>query len=319
MSCAALNPMPETARFRRDPSVVMRLARLGSAHPTRLSFLRTLLRRVSREGWRIDRPVFAIDAKGVGRAVYAAQGPERTYSLVCFAHDLPDHMRSDRVIATALLSLAEIEALGLKAARGAGFSWGMAEEAAMAVRWLAAHGLPGPALLLRHLEAVDRRPWAEIAPVIQGRVWRTAGGGALCPIAAGAAMADRATLVEGPGLGAITLEQVADPGLLLPFAASAATALDQPLRVAWDGFSAVVGAAGVALETGETGFLETTAARVVVVAPAEPRTAWRQAEAAPRLVPLPIWQGLDRFAFRTYVPASEASRAGAGASTSDND
>jgi hypothetical protein len=101
MSCAALNPMPETARFRRDPSVVMRLARLGSAHPTRLSFLRALLRRLSREGWRFDRPVFTIDAKGVGRAVYTAEGPERTYSLVCFAHDLPDHMRSDRVIATA--------------------------------------------------------------------------------------------------------------------------------------------------------------------------------------------------------------------------
>ena len=101
MSCASLNPMPETAQFRRDPSAVMRLARLGSAHQTRLSFLRTLLRRLSREGWRIDRPVFAIDARGVGRAVYRATGPERTYSLVCFAHDLPDHMRSDRVIATA--------------------------------------------------------------------------------------------------------------------------------------------------------------------------------------------------------------------------
>jgi len=101
MSCASLNPMPETARFRRDPSVVMRLARLGSAHPTRLSFLRTLLRRLRREGWRIDRPVFAIDDRGVGRAVYRATGPERSYSLVCFAHDLPDHMRSDRVIATA--------------------------------------------------------------------------------------------------------------------------------------------------------------------------------------------------------------------------
>ena len=101
MSCASLNPMPESARFRREPAAVMRLARLGSAHPTRLSFLRTLLRRLSRDGWRIDRPVFAIDAKGVGRAVYAAQGPARTYSLVCFAHDLPDHLRSDRVIATA--------------------------------------------------------------------------------------------------------------------------------------------------------------------------------------------------------------------------
>ena len=92
---------PETAPFRRAPSQVMRLDRMGSAHPTRLSFLRTLLRRIEHEGWVFDRPVWEIDAQGVGRAVYRAKGPERTYCLVAFAHDLPDEMRSDRVIATA--------------------------------------------------------------------------------------------------------------------------------------------------------------------------------------------------------------------------
>ena len=91
----------ETARLRRAPSEVMRLARMGSFHPTRLSFLRVLLRRLRREGWTIDRPVWNVDAKGVGHGVYRAKGPERTYSLVAFAHDLPPEMRSDRVIATA--------------------------------------------------------------------------------------------------------------------------------------------------------------------------------------------------------------------------
>lgn len=85
----------------RDPDVVMRLSRMGSAHPMRLSFLRVLLRRLKAEGWRFDRPLWDIDARGVGRAVYRARGPERTYCLVAFAHDLPDDMRSDRVIATA--------------------------------------------------------------------------------------------------------------------------------------------------------------------------------------------------------------------------
>ncbi len=101
MSCAGLNPMPAAARFRRPPSDVMRLARMGSSHPTRLSFLRVMLRRMRDEGWRFDRPVWKIDARGVGRAVYRATGPVRAYSLVAFAHDLPDAMRSDRVIATA--------------------------------------------------------------------------------------------------------------------------------------------------------------------------------------------------------------------------
>jgi len=101
MDCASLNPMPQAAAFRRPPSQVMRLNRMGSAHPTRLSFLRGLLRRVTREGWTFDRPVWEIDDNGVGRAVYRAAGPDRTYCLVAFAHDLPDEMRSDRVIATA--------------------------------------------------------------------------------------------------------------------------------------------------------------------------------------------------------------------------
>lgn len=86
---------------RRAPEVVMRLARMGSAHPTRLSFLRVMLRRMAGADWRFDRPVWEMDDTGVGRAVYRAIGPERTYSLVAFSHDLPDHMRSDRVIATA--------------------------------------------------------------------------------------------------------------------------------------------------------------------------------------------------------------------------
>lgn len=85
----------------RPPATVMRLSRMGSAHPTRLSFLRVLLRRMTSGAWRFDRPQWRIDATGTGHAVYRAIGPERTYSLIAFAHDLPDEMRSDRVIATA--------------------------------------------------------------------------------------------------------------------------------------------------------------------------------------------------------------------------
>lgn len=86
---------------RRDPATMMRLSRLGSLHQCRLSFMRILLRRIARENWQVSRPIFDIDRNGVGRAVYTAKGPERAYSLVAFAHDLPDEKRSDRVIADA--------------------------------------------------------------------------------------------------------------------------------------------------------------------------------------------------------------------------
>ena len=84
----------------RDPRVVMRLARMGSFHQTRLSFMRILLRRLKAENWRFDIPVFDIDARGQGVAVYSAHGPDRSYSLIAFANDLPPEKRSDRVIAT---------------------------------------------------------------------------------------------------------------------------------------------------------------------------------------------------------------------------
>lgn len=95
-------PAPIDAIALRPPSVVMRLARLGSFHQTRLSFLRVLLRRAITENWRFDRLRFDIDARGVGTAVYAVHmGNGRTASLVAFGHDLPPELRTDRVIAEA--------------------------------------------------------------------------------------------------------------------------------------------------------------------------------------------------------------------------
>ncbi|SEM63012.1 hypothetical protein SAMN04488077_106150 [Roseovarius tolerans] len=101
MSCESRNPMPHAAAFRRQPAEVMRLDRMGCSHPTRLSFLRQLLHRIEAEGWVFDRPVWDMDAHGVGRAVYRMRFDGGSLSLVAFAHDLPADQRSDRVIATA--------------------------------------------------------------------------------------------------------------------------------------------------------------------------------------------------------------------------
>lgn len=86
----------------RSPGQVMRLRRLGSLHQCRLSFMRILTRRMALENWQFSRNVFDIDRNGVGRAVLSVKATDRrTYSLVSFAHDLPDELRSDRVIAEA--------------------------------------------------------------------------------------------------------------------------------------------------------------------------------------------------------------------------
>ena len=85
----------------RPPAQVMRLARMGSFHHSRLSFLRILIRTMQSEAWTFDRPRFDFDAEGRGTGLYTATTPERTYTLVAFGHHLEDDQRSDRVIATA--------------------------------------------------------------------------------------------------------------------------------------------------------------------------------------------------------------------------
>lgn len=94
-------PHLATSQLLRKPDVVMKLDRMGSAHQCRLSFMRTLLRRLRKEQWKFTRSHWNIDRHGVGHAVYQAIGPQRSYSLVVFSHDLPDEKRSDRVIADA--------------------------------------------------------------------------------------------------------------------------------------------------------------------------------------------------------------------------
>lgn len=84
----------------RPPEQIMTLPRMGSFHQNRLSFMRTLLRRLHDQKWDFEKTRFEIDFKGVGVAVYSAKGPQNTYSLVAFANDLPPEKRSDRVIAT---------------------------------------------------------------------------------------------------------------------------------------------------------------------------------------------------------------------------
>lgn len=83
----------------RPAAELMRLARLGSFHQTRLSFMRVLLRRLVSDHWSFHKARWEINASGVGVAIYTATGPERTYSLVAFANDLDPAKRSDRVIA----------------------------------------------------------------------------------------------------------------------------------------------------------------------------------------------------------------------------
>ncbi|MEM9911221.1 MAG: DUF3726 domain-containing protein [Pseudomonadota bacterium] len=116
-------------------------------------------------------------------------------------------------------SLGEIDSLARRAARGAGMSWGLAEEAGQAVAWLCAHGLPGPEYLATRLQNRTEVDSLADHPLIEEDTWR-AHTGTLCPIATGAALSDAANIVSKTD--SLRLVKCDAPFLLLPFLASIA-------------------------------------------------------------------------------------------------
>ena len=82
----------------RNPNIVMKLSRLGSFHQSKLSFLRSFLKEF--KDWDYKRDLFELNELGYGTAVYSFKKNKRVYSLICFANELDENDRSDRVIAT---------------------------------------------------------------------------------------------------------------------------------------------------------------------------------------------------------------------------
>lgn len=85
----------------RSEAEVMDLSRLGALHSTPISFMRSLIRRIMEEEWRIDRRLFDLDADGYGTAIYEIETLNDTFSFVLFSNRLADEDRNDRVIATS--------------------------------------------------------------------------------------------------------------------------------------------------------------------------------------------------------------------------
>ena len=232
------------------------------------------------------------------------------------------------------LSLNELESLCRKAARGAGFGWGAAEEAGRAARWLASFGLPGPDLLLARLARFDgpgeggrpcgggNLPVQALSPRSLDGDWRSAGD-TLCPIHAGAALSDTAERVAERG--ELTLHEVLCPLLLAPFAALVARQVGRPVSIGWADLLVTC--------DGDAPWLNGTrshaadeladAVRCVVsidTGAAQGTELGERAARVTRATPgTDVVAALEGFAQRTYAPATEESRqrGAGGASTGD--
>lgn len=79
----------------------MELPRLGAFSSSRLSFARSLIRKMARQRWQVTQTRFDLDADGYGEVIYRIQTPQARYHVVIFSRYLDDALRSDRVIAEA--------------------------------------------------------------------------------------------------------------------------------------------------------------------------------------------------------------------------
>jgi len=219
----------------------------------------------------------------------------------------------------APLSCNEAASLCLKAARGAGMSWGMAEEAGFAAAWLVSHGIDGPSYLRAHLERADGKDWDDLCPLVTPTTWRNTADQPVCPIILGVTLCDYADLPEGlrPNI-CIPLGFVSAPILLVPFLTELSLRNSLSITLSWPHGT-------MCIEGKESSFeaalhLLGTLQLDLTVSAKDAQPCRPNATSTPNAhTTAATVAALNSFAMRTTVPASAASRASAGSSLSDND
>jgi hypothetical protein len=210
-------------------------------------------------------------------------------------------------------SIGEIGALAVKASRGCGFSWGIAEEAGFAVKWLQARHLPGTAALCQYLT------WYGTGHHVD---WPEAVGkeSAYCPLRTGTAFADGALPAN------LSLVRLCFPLLIVPFLACRTAG--GHIRLEMEDIRLNISADSVSCTHNDTAILRPMAAAVISFHMEPDSSDGAMPYCFTPKHPLPrvpdhtscCVNQLGRFAHNTYAPATEQSRLlGAGAGLNDND
>ena len=192
-------------------------------------------------------------------------------------------------------SLGETGALAVKATRGAGFSWGIAEDAGFAVTWLLERGMPGATALCSYLGWHADQRYLQLESNIG------------CPLLTGAAISDGVIALPDAPDDRVELGTIRVPLLLLPFVACLDNediwihGLEMPQQM---NAPPQVSMAACSLQRGGV-------------------PDWAASGAThTRLGSEFAWcvETLEQLAHHTYAPATQESRlAGAGAGLMDND
>lgn len=193
-------------------------------------------------------------------------------------------------------SLGEFESLAAKSLRGAGYPWGLATDGAHAARVLAQHGLPAADTVARLVSDVDRygiTTWSGD--------YSTDPAAPVCPIFCGVALADLGLSALAGLSEVIGSRPVIEPLLLAPFVANC--------ELNW-GCGQVIVSPGAIRFGGSAPANPTTLTIIEVEAP--PKSDVSSQRATRAVVTPETLAVLEHFAGRTYAPATDASRRGAG-------
>lgn len=206
------------------------------------------------------------------------------------------------------LSLPEVSSLAKRAARGAGYSWGLAEEAGKSTCWLCSYDLDGvrqlSLLLEQGLLGSDHRPQ------VKNPFWQ--GADVLCPLITGSYMSDTAAGLSQSG---IEIRNIALPILLFPFVASIAIRREKNYSILCDDVVVAV-FDGSAVNVGNL-LPDYASVLTLISAGSMDSSNEPQFRATVETGSLTV---LNRYAAKTFAPVSEQSRLlGAGAGLSDND
>jgi hypothetical protein len=203
------------------------------------------------------------------------------------------------------LTMPEISALCLRAARGAGLSWGMAEDCAHAATWLAARDFDWADAVLYQLETPSGR---QVNPAVDK--WNA--DAPVCALHVGVALSDFATLPEGPGSDGVCLGRLSGPLMLVPFAARASQLLGSALEITLDG-SSWLRVSGDNVQTHVAEKSKIRIAEVSVFPALNDHYPPMQTASQSAIISHQHLNRLDSLALKMTVPSSAISAKGAGA------
>lgn len=189
-------------------------------------------------------------------------------------------------------SLTEIETHTRKAARGAGYHWGEAEEAGKAARWLCSMGIDGAGTMLKLLQTIDgqvdeHRPNAGLSKCEPQKK--------VCGLSLGCTLSDHGLDMLD---GLVVTGQIQSP--LITFAVLGNSLRDCAIFATTDQGQAMI-SPEICLIAGD--FKAAHSIEYKVIALPEKIKDTEVPEIDHR-----IWDALNEFVKRTYVPATEESR-----------